>query len=215
MVPAMDAVLRYPCSKSMILLDPSHEADFKSHLDLFEGRCAWPYLDTEGNVTIGVGCMVPSLPAFEALRWEGGMGSTALAQGEWDNLRASRAGMRAQAYETVTVLRLPDIEIDALRDARINAAEVSLVHSVPGISTMPQAAKQGLIDMSWNMGMAKLHSQFFETGRKFGPAVLRGDWGTAAAECARRDIQPSRNQYTSALFYSLAGDRNGSTGNGS
>lgn len=185
------------------LLDPAHEADFKAHLITFEGRTDYLYLDSNGCVTIGVGCMIPSPTTCEALAWEGGMGAAALAVSEWSIVKAAKPGMVASAYARLTTLRLPAVEVDKLLDQRIAGMESDVIHAIPRISASPQEAVQAVLDMSFNCGTARVHSEFFSPGCKFGPALYRGDWQEAALECVRRGIQPARNEYAQALFMAI------------
>lgn len=186
----------------MTLLDPQHESDFKAHLDRFEGKIPWPYVDTTGHVTVGVGCMIPSLSEFESMKWEGGIGTVSLLD-EWRTLKAATPGLMAAAYKSLTSLVLPNDEIDRLRDQRIASMESDVIQAVPGVSALPQNAIQCVCDMAFNLGVSKLHSEFFAPGCHFGPAVFAGDWQAAAKECIRRGIQKERNDYTQALFMGI------------
>jgi hypothetical protein len=56
--------------------------------------------------------------------------------------------------------------------------------------------------MAFNLGAARLHKEYFGAGCHFGPAILRGDWNTAAAHSVRLGIQDERNRYTSDLILS-------------
>lgn len=187
-------------AKKLKLLDPEHEADFKSHLDIFEGRIPYLYSDSGGLPTVGCGCAVPSASISESLNWDGGMASIALAASEWQAVKNSTPGLAAQSYAHLTMLRLSDIEIDRLRDKRIDSTESDLIMAVTGVSRLPQPAIQCLIDMCFNIGASKLHRDFFGPTSKFGPALYAGDWATAAAESARRGIQPARNDYARGLL---------------
>lgn len=186
----------------MTLLDDPHAADFIKHLEIFEGRTDYLYVDSGGLVTIGVGCMIPSASVAESLNWEGGMGAVAIAASEWLAVKDATPGLAAASYAHLTTNRLSDEEIDKLRDARIASMESELIHTIEGVSLMPQPIAQCLCDMAFNLGSSKLHAQYFGPTSKFGPAIYRGDWQTAAAESARRGIQPARNLYARDLIMS-------------
>ncbi len=183
----------------MLLLDAPHELDFRSKLDQFEGRCPYPYLDGDGNVTVGVGCLLDSFDAFTAIGW---LGSGDQVVADWRALTAStvRQGMPAAQYSLLTKIRLPNHEIDKLLDARIGEMEAGLIKAVSGVGALPQNVRQALCDLAFNMGPGRLKMQFFGPNCRFGPAVYAGDWQTAAKESARRGIQPARNEYVVDLF---------------
>lgn len=195
----------------MTTLDPEHEAIWKAQLKgPFEGTVLWPYLDTDGNVTVATGYMIASLSEFESLKWIGGMGALTIAAAEWKELRASKPGMRAAHYESVTSLRLSEDEADALLEKRITSTEEDAINSITGLSAMPQPAIMGCLDMAFNMGMDRFHDQFFGPTRHFGPALYAQHWLICSTECRRKEvpapggIQKSRNDWTAALFASLA-----------
>lgn len=153
-----------------------------------------------GNVTVGVGCIVPSASACEALNWHGGVSAIALAASEWLAVKSYTPGLVAAAYAYLTTLRLPGVEIDRLRDQRIASAESDLIHAIPGISGFPMPVKQACLDIGFNIGAGRFHSEYFGPASKFGPAIYRRDWQTAAAESARRGIRPARNEYVRDLI---------------
>ena len=186
----------------MILLDAAHAQDFIAHLELFEGRTGFPYCDTVGIVTIGVGCAIFSASQYQALNWLPGT-DLDLVAAEWQVVRNSTPGLVAAAYTHLTTLRLPDAEIDRLRDARIASTESDLIYAIQGVSEMPQAVRQCLADIAFNIGAGKLHSEYFGTGCRLGPAIYARDWQTAAQESARHGIQPARNQYVRDLIMSV------------
>lgn len=188
----------------MTLLDDAHAADFIKHLEIFEGRTSYFYLDSgsPSSVTIGVGVMIPSASVAESLNWEGGMGAIAIAAAEWQTVKDATPGLAAASYAHLTTNRLSSEEVDKLRDKRIASMESDLIHAIQGVSAMPQPIVQCLCDMAFNIGSGKLHAQYFGPTSKFGPAIYRADWQTAAAESARRGIQPARNEYVRDLIMS-------------
>lgn len=186
----------------MVLLDDAHAADFIKHLELFEGRTNYLYLDsgTPSSVTIGVGYLIPSPSVAESLNWEGGMGAVAVAASEWQTVKDATPGLVAAAYAHLTTNRLSDAEIDRLRDQRIANMESELIHAIPGVSGFPVSVRQACCDESFNLGVGKFHAQYFGPTSKFGPAIYRGDWQTAAQESARKGIDPARNEYVQNLI---------------
>ena len=65
----------------------------------------------------------------------------------------------------------------------------------------PEAAQIGIVDLAYNMGVARLNKGFIS----FKPAVIAGDWVRAAAECRRKKpVSDERNEATRKLFLSVA-----------
>lgn len=186
----------------MKLLSPDFEADFIRHLEEFEGRTSYLYSDTTSMPTIGVGCAIPSASVCESLNWTGGIGAVALAASEWQAVKSATPGLAAASYAYLTTLRLPAAEIDRLRDQRIAGMEAEMIQAISGVATFPTSVRQACCDLSFNLGVSKFHTQYFGPNSKFGPAIYRGDWQMAAAESARKRIQPARNEYVRDLLIS-------------
>ncbi len=190
----------------MVLLDDAHARDFIKHLEEFEGRTNFLYSDIIGRPTVGVGCSVLSPGVAESLNWSGGIDSVAVAASQWLAVKHSTPGLMAAAYAHLTTLRLPDVEIDRLRDYRIKTTESDVIRAIRGVSDFPMPVRCAILDLAWNIGTGHLHSQYFGPASKFGPALYRGDWQTAAAESARRGVQPARNGYVRDLIMSALAD---------
>lgn len=192
----------------MVLLSGPSELAYRAKLAGFEGRFPFLYLDGPGNVSVGVGCLIPSAEASAALNWTGPAGID--PRDEWRTVEAAQPDRIAAFYAPLTQLRLSDAEIDSLLDVRLSQAEQGLIAVVASVVHMPEPARTGLLDMCFNLGATKLKNQFFGPQCRFGPAVYRGDWPTAARESARKEapaaggIQPERNRYVFDLFNSLA-----------
>ena len=184
----------------MRLLDAPHAQDFITHLETFEGRTNYLDLGTGGLPTVGVGCAVPYSGVSESLEWQGGMGAVGIAAAEWNVIKNATPGLSAKAYAHLTTLRLPDAEIDRLRDARIDTMETDLINAISGVSAFPMPVRQALCDMAFNLGSGRLHSEYFSQHSKFGLAIYAGDWQTAAQESARRGIAQARNDYVRDLI---------------
>lgn len=185
-----------PTSPELELID-----FYRPHAERFEGRSRWMYLDTEGNVTVGIGHMIPTEEAAYALPWEPG---TAFVEEDWLRVNAAQPGLVYTKYRELSQARLVDASIDALflDDAMGKIFQVRKV--LPQFDAMPLPARAALLDMTFNMGPKTLRSEFLAPGRKFGPALLAGNYQIAAKESARLGIRDERNQWTADQLRSAA-----------
>lgn len=196
----------------MLLLDASHAQNFLKHLDIFEGRIPHLYLDNarQPNVTCGIGCVIASAQESQKLAWAGapniaGPARISLISQEWFSVKEAPPGILAAEYAHLTQLRLPDAEINLLRDAKLAEIELGILRVLPYVRSLPMCAITAIEDMSWNLGPQRLHEEYLLTTCHFGPALARRDWKTAARESARLGIQPERNQYVYDLIMEAAG----------
>ena len=183
-----------------MLVEP-YLSDFRTKTEGFEGNVPYFYKDTRGFVSIGIGHLVSSLNAALALPWT----DISNVQRDWTIIANAAPAKPAEFYEALTTSRLTPAGIMALFDQDIADDFTPLRGFIPTIDSMPQPCIQGILDMSLNLGPTKLNTDFFAVGCRFGPAVLRGDWATAAAECERKGISEARNAYTANLFRSAIG----------
>jgi GH24 family phage-related lysozyme (muramidase) len=106
-------------------------------------------------------------------------------------------GLIASAYEPFCQARL---SADAMRS--VFAQKVEALRSQMDdwqLGSQPIPVQIALVDMAYNLGLAGL-AKFV----KLKAAVARGDWLTAADECARRGVQQPRNAATRELFLAAA-----------
>jgi GH24 family phage-related lysozyme (muramidase) len=181
-------------------LPEPYASDFRKHLEIFEGRVSWMYLDQSGNVTCAIGHMIPSAEAAGgsiALLFIGGDPAA-----DWKSVKAAWPGANAIGYEHLSTCRLTDEAIEAICDADEEDISNQLIQRIPAYVNYPPPVQQAILDMAFNLGVGKLASEFFGQACHFGPALDRGDYATAAAESTRRGIQQSRNDYTAALIRS-------------
>jgi GH24 family phage-related lysozyme (muramidase) len=155
----------------------------------FEGRIDYMYLDVKGLVTTGVGNLIDSVAAAQALPWQVGKdGPAATAdqvKAEWEMVKSRqdlKNTLADKAFKPITSLRLSEASIDALILAKLDANEPVLKRT-PEFSTFdswPADAQLGLQSMAWGMGAG-----FAMEGRwpNFRAAVAAGNWTSAAANC--------------------------------
>src|ERR1700739_1906291 len=97
----------------------------------FEGVSSYMYLDTAGNVTVGVGKMLPDATAAQKLAFVrrmdpstqppplAGPATADEIKADFDNVKKQIAGKIATYYKQFTRLDLPDGVIDSLLQAEV------------------------------------------------------------------------------------------------
>jgi GH24 family phage-related lysozyme (muramidase) len=175
--------------------------DFRKRTEVFEGRVPYLYLDTRSNPTCGIGHLCATVADAELLPFSGGMGAVAgLVARDWQVISTATPGRVAAFYAGLTTSRLTDEAIDSIFAADCERTWNGILAFLPTLESLPPTVQEAILDMSFNLGIGKEHADYFGPHSKFGPAILRGDWQTAAAESARNGIQPSRNEYTRDLI---------------
>ncbi len=187
-------------------------ATYLPKLKVFEGSVSYMYLDTTGNVTVGVGKMLPNAAAAQKLGFirrpdplakPPVLPGTATAdeiKADYDNVKKQSSGKLFTYYKQFTKLDLPDSVIDTLLRADVTQFTTSVTATFPDFATYPNEACAAIFDMAYNLGIGKLTSQF----PTFCKAVKDKDWTTAAKECNRTGISDDRNTWTKAQFDAAA-----------
>jgi GH24 family phage-related lysozyme (muramidase) len=178
-------------------------------LKIFEGSIPFMYVDTTGNVTVGVGNMLPTAAEAQKLAFQRRPDPTAnppitAAQpataaeilADFNNVARQTHGQSAGFYKQFTKIDLPENAIDALLQSRVTEFLTGLTPAFPDYNQYPEEVCAALFDMAFNLGLTKLTTEF----PKFCAAVKRKDWVTASAQCHRNGIQESRNTWTKAQF---------------
>jgi len=178
----------------------------------FEGNVGYMYLDTGGNVTVGVGEMLANAAVAQKFAFVRRGDATAKPpvlpgpatpdeiKADFDNVSRQTAGKLAAYYKQFTKLDLPQSVIDSTVNAEITQFTLSLTARFPGFPLYPAEACAALFDMAYNLGLGKLTSLF----PTFCKAVQGKDWAAAAKECERGGIPDDRNDWTRAQFEKAA-----------
>lgn len=178
-----------------------------SDLVQHEGSIGWMYRDNAvaGNVTVGIGCLIPDVQAAQALPFVFTDTSGAPTKPAspaliaWDMTRVMRCapGLIASAYRAhQTLVFLQTADIDNLAKTRLSKEFLpGLVSIFPNFDTLPIGPKRALVDMAWNLGIHGLKG--FPTMIH---AVQAQDWATAAVQCHRSTCRADRNAWTAAMF---------------
>lgn len=181
--------------------DASFYHKMRDDLKLNEGCIKHMYLDTRGYVTVGVGFMIPNVEEAQGYnfqrRVDGKKATAAEIKQDYELLKQQAVGRRASSYKSVTALDLSDDEIDLVLDQRIDTFESSLTKIFANYVSYPEPAKLGLLDMSFNLGIAGLTTKF----PTFVAHAKQKNWQGCAEECQRKGISDERNEATKALFY--------------
>jgi GH24 family phage-related lysozyme (muramidase) len=196
-------------------------SEYLPKLKEFEGSVPYMYLDTAGNVTVGVGNLLPDSAAARKLPFEWPPDPSAEPpvaaarpatadeiQADFDTVSKQPPGRGLHYYQQVTRLRLPEAAIDAVLESRVAEFSASLTASFPDFTLYPEGVCAALFDMAFNLGLHKLTSGF----PTFTNAVRARDWTTAARECRRGGIGERRNVWTRAQFEQAAGTAQAAAG---
>jgi GH24 family phage-related lysozyme (muramidase) len=167
-------------------------------LEWFEGSIPWMYLDTRGNVTVGVGLMLPDVAAAQKLPFV--MDTQPATEGEitaeFARVAAMPMGRPALFYRHDNAPELPRTEIDSLLRTVLLGFETELRVALPGYDGFADSVKLALLDMAYNLGPASLLHGYPNLIR----AVNAGNWAQAAAQCFRHGPGAARNQWTQQMF---------------
>jgi GH24 family phage-related lysozyme (muramidase) len=166
----------------------------------FEGCVPWMYRDTVGKVTVGVGLMLPSIEAAQALPFFAGTRAATSGEiaAEFTRVDAMPTGRPSSFYKTPSALELTQQAIDAQLSVVLQGFEADLRTQLPHYDALPDTAKMALLDMIYNLGPSGLFKGF----PHLMAAVETGAWTQAAANCMRHGPSPERNAWTREQFLS-------------
>lgn len=169
-----------------------------------EGAINHMYLDTRGNVTVGVGQLLSNADSAKKLRFtvrgSGKQASATEIETDYANVKKQRIGSLASSYRQHTKLDLPTAEIDALLGKRIKEFENQLRVSFTEYDRYPEEAQLAILDMAFNLGTVGLTTKF----PSLTAAIRKKDWKSCAPLSNRVGIGASRNEKTKELFLSAA-----------
>jgi len=174
-----------------------------TELAYYEGRVAWPYLDgaRPPNVTIGVGCLIPSAAAMGELPLvcrDGGRSATVVEKTAlFAKLLGMPGGLRSSAYRFD--LQLTEEDVDALGIGRLRWFLSNLPEVFTGFVEYPAPVQQALLDLAWNCGLGSRPTGL-RSWRLLRAACDRRDWLAASRECTTTSSRPARNTWRVACF---------------
>jgi GH24 family phage-related lysozyme (muramidase) len=181
-------------------------------LEWFEGSIPWMYLDTRGNVTVGVGLMLENATDAAKLPFMAGSRPATEAEisAEFARVHAMPMGRPAEFYRREGELELEKAEIDALLKAVLTGFESELRRHLNGYDAFPESVKMALLDMAYNLGPLGLIKGY----PTLIAAVEAGNWSKAAANCFRHGPGAVRNQWTRKMFLNNVIDTVSAEGDG-
>lgn len=180
-------------------------------LEKSEDNVEYMYLDTKGNVTVGVGMMLPDEQAALHLPFRkktpAGHYRPATEQDIRQAYRKVRQRPFGPRFGKKTFKPSP---ANGLDDVRITKAEGQqalrqrLPHDVQilrqkfkGFDTFPPTVRKALIDMLYNLGSGNFSRSKWP---KLFEAIDARNWAEAARQSHRKDIQEDRNHHIDDLF---------------
>lgn len=170
----------------------------------FEGNVAFMYLDTRGNVTAGVGKLLSNAAAASALPFMKKSDNTAATPAaitaEWQSVHGLEAGHTPPYYDPRTTLKLLQPAIDNQLRSDLQVVENQLKAQFGNYDNFPAKAQEGVVDMGFNLGVARLMREF----PSFVAAVRAENWNTAANQCHRQGVSAERNDFVANLFRQAA-----------
>ena len=175
----------------------------------FERFIPHMYLDSKGNVTIGIGHLITGdkdavkihnghLPFFRKNLT--GRATDAEVVAEFNRLTAlksTKKNFRATAFSKYTHLKVDqtDAEAQARFDAVVRIGEISAMPFTK-FASYPAGVQMAIDDLVFTMGAPGFRSGF----PKFQNAVLHRDWLTAKAQSSRTGVLAARNTAVAAMF---------------
>ena len=193
-----------------MLLKPAIQHAVARKLEEYEGRHNHLYLDTVGEVTVGIGHLIPdrhSIASVQMYVTQNGHpttpATTVQKQAEYDHISKQKRNYRAAWYKQFCTLQMRDSDINVQRDHHINNFHTELTslysrangYRIP-FDEMPDEVQMALFDMIFNLGATRLQSQFI----KFNAAIKSQDWVRASQESNRPQVSMTRNTYVKQLF---------------
>ena len=179
-------------------------------LEEYEGRYDHLYIDTKGKVTVGVGHLVASEIniAFVTMHklvnnLPSGLATLEEKKAEYRTISKQKKNYRAAWYKQYTTLVMSDVDINSQRDKHVDSfyAELTSIYKKTNgypddFDNFPEKIQIALFDMIFNLGKTKLKNTF----PTLNTAIKTSNWGKAALESNRPDVNASRNNYVRDLF---------------
>jgi hypothetical protein len=199
-------------SKGKVITEPKitlsskpgiNEAAFLQHLKDPEVENFAPhmYLDSEGNVTVGIGTLLPDAAKAETLPFVRRGSNVAATSQEikqaFNSVKSSGlTNTRAPGFRHLTNIDLSEAnaELQALDDIKDFLGFLNKTY-FPEFHTFPVLAKMGHLDLAYTAGASGSRNGY----KDFAAAVDRRDWKKAGIE-QRTDRPPKRADIVQAWY---------------
>lgn len=182
------------------MLTAAERSILRRKLEQYEGRVPHMYLDTDGNVTVGVGHLLAAAEAARKLPFLTGSHRRATPEqisDEYEDVATRPVGYTASWYSRFTELLLPNADIDRLTEQHIDSFHRELRVIYPAFDRFPSPVRLALFDMIFNLGATQLRTEYPKMNR----AIRARNWTEAAVESNRLPpISPARNSYIRGLL---------------
>lgn len=173
-----------------------------------EGTVPWMYLDSRGNVTAGIGLLLPNVATAQALPWWTPALTRAATELEIsiEFLRVGKMnpGLHTDAYRNnVLSPLLRGADIDAMLAKELGGFIAELVAVFPTFWDWPTPAQLGFLDIIYNLGPGGLFGSVVAKKDGFPKLVAAAKeekWPACADECERQGIGQIRNTWTKGQF---------------
>lgn len=169
----------------------------------WEGAIPWMYLDTRGNVTAACGILLADAGAACALPFMHQGGARAAEEdivAEFQRVKALPSAKEAGFYHSESSPTLARADMASLLNIQTRANDASLRAVFQGWDAYPDQAKQGLLDMEYNIGEGELLRGY----PKMDADIRALNWMAVAGHCHRNGISPARNEWAKELFLAAA-----------
>lgn len=181
-----------------------------------EKTTSFPYGDSLGFITVGVGSNVNQWDRFKSLPWrmdteDGRFATLTEVTDGYEKLRKfiddawveakkndkDKINYLAQKYSKITKLRLSSSDYKKMLKDSVRQFEKDLRKKFSGFSCFPTPAKIALMDMIYNIGTTKFNA---EKWKNLFAAIAIRDWGVAAQQSNRNVIPDERNKAVRTYF---------------
>jgi len=179
---------------------------FEAKTRALEGVIPWPYLDTRGIVTIGIGHAVESRAEWLSLPFvldpiQSPATSEVYLVLVWSRLHSLSFGpdLAADWYASKSTLRLTDQAISALFQSDVTKLETYARGIFSGYDDYGCDAQMGIISMLYSVCPGGIHGFPLCCS-----AIRTRSWATAAAQCHMQGCSDARNALTRSCFLAAA-----------
>ena len=184
---------------------------FLKGLKQWEGEHPFMYVDTRGYVTTGIGHLLKTPEGALKLPWRhsktGRPATPAEVRSTFERVRQAAVqfkpghpnakGIPPAACEKLSDLVLPEGFATRLATSRLNTEFLPHLRELfPGFDRYPLPAQHAIVDMGYNLGVAKLKHEF----PAFVAACRNGNFVDAARESHRSSCREERNRATADLL---------------
>jgi GH24 family phage-related lysozyme (muramidase) len=188
---------------------------FLKALKQWEGEHPFMYADTRGYVTTGIGHLLKTPEAALKLPWRhsetGHAATPAEVRSTFERVREAAVQYKqdhpnAKGIPSATCGKLSDLVLPEGLPARLASHRLKteflpdLRKLFPGFDRYPLPAQNAIVDMGYNLGVAKLKHEF----PAFVSACRAGNFADAAKQSHRSSCREERNQATADLLEQAA-----------